>query len=151
MKLPASKFPERADAYVCDRCGRDITRKLHPGHAHVRQPLGPPRYTCQCGEKYLTGAIEWDQLGPWQRQQWIRDVGLAIIVLAVLIVLSVSGYVAVRRHSLLLTCLIVVVVLFSIPVWKLFAAILSIPFEIAASLWRTRIAERSRADEIRLR
>ena len=138
--LLASKFPERADAYVCDGCGRDITPKLHPGHAHVRQPLGSSTYTCHCGQKYLSGAIEWDQLGSWEKQQWMRDVWLAIIVVAALILFVLTGYVAIKRRSLLLSCVMVLLALFSIPLWSLFSAILSIPFEIAASLWRTSVA-----------
>jgi hypothetical protein len=138
--LLASKFPERADAYVCDRCGRNITPKLHPSHAHVRQPLGPSTCTCQCGQKYLSGAIEWDQLGPWEKQQWMRDVWLAIIVVAALILFVLAEYVAITRRSLLMSCVMVLLALFSIPLWSLFSAILSIPFEIAASLWRTRVA-----------
>src|SRR5262249_61613352 len=33
-QLPASKFPEHADVYICDRCGRDITSHHHRGRAH---------------------------------------------------------------------------------------------------------------------
>ena len=41
---PASRFPEAADVYVCDKCGRDITEHLHRGRPHVWRPLGPARY-----------------------------------------------------------------------------------------------------------
>jgi hypothetical protein len=62
VKRPASEFPEAADVYVCDKCGRDMTRHLYRGRAHVRQPLGPVRYFCCCGQDYLSGATEWDYL-----------------------------------------------------------------------------------------
>ena len=51
-KLPASRFPEPADVYFCDKCGRDESRYLHQGQAHVRQrrfTIGSPSY--QVGEK----------------------------------------------------------------------------------------------------
>ena len=61
--LPASGFPERADAYICDKCARDVTKyfRLRPSHSWT--PMGPARFVCRCGQCYLTGAIEWDHLG----------------------------------------------------------------------------------------
>jgi hypothetical protein len=53
IKRPASQFPERADVYFCDKCRRDITTHLYRGRSHVRQPLGPVRYVCRCGQSYL--------------------------------------------------------------------------------------------------
>src|SRR4030095_782821 len=72
-KLPASSFPERADVYICDKCGREVTRHLRRGHAHVWAPMGRERYLCPCGEKYLTGATEWDHLGQWERRRRFRQ------------------------------------------------------------------------------
>jgi hypothetical protein len=60
ITLPASAFPNRADVYVCDKCGRDITKHLRPGQSHTWAPMGRERYLCLCGQKYLTGAREWD-------------------------------------------------------------------------------------------
>ena len=142
--VPASEFPTPADAYVCDKCGRDITKHLHPGRAHVRPPLGPARYTCRCGERYLSGAIEWDHLAPWDQRRWMADTRLAVIVSGALILFLLALAIAVRRHSVLLSCLLMAGMLFSIPLWPLFLAVLSVPFEIAASLWRTRVRGNNR-------
>lgn len=137
-QLPASQFPEPADVYICDSCGRDITAYLHLGRAHVRRPLGPARYVCRCGEKYLSGAAEWDNLSDWDRRQWLPDVGLAMIILAALAAFSVLLYHAVLHRSTVLIACLVVVLLCSIPLFPLFAAIVATPFEIVASIWRTR-------------
>jgi hypothetical protein len=66
--LSASAFPTSADVYLCDKCGRDVTKHLHRGQAHVWKPIDPNRYQCRCGEKYLIGATEWDHLGEWERK-----------------------------------------------------------------------------------
>lgn len=86
-KLSASAFPERADIYTCDVCGRDITKHLRPGRAHVWSSMGPERYICKCGQTYLTGAREWDHLGDWQRSRRIREtlvLGILFSLLAML-------------------------------------------------------------------
>jgi len=51
IKLPASEFPDKADVYVCDKCGRDITERLQRGAGHTAWQIGTERYRCQCGEK----------------------------------------------------------------------------------------------------
>jgi len=138
-QLLASQFPEPADVYICDKCGRDITAHLHRRRAHVRPPLGPARYVCRCGARYLSGANEWDNLSDWDRRQWLSDVGLAVIILVALMSFSILLYRAFLHRSTMLVGCLVVVSLFSIPLFPLFAAILAIPFEIAASIWRTRV------------
>jgi hypothetical protein len=137
-QLRASEFPELADVYVCDDCGRDITAHLFNGRAHVRQPLGPARYVCSCGQKYLSGAAEWDNLSNWAKRQWLGEVGLALILLTALAVLVLFVRYAVTHHSIIVFVLSATVVLISIPLFPLFVAILGVPFEIAASIWRTR-------------
>src|SRR5712691_3427119 len=88
-QLPASAFPTRADVYVCEKCGRDITRHLQAGQAHVWEPMGPERYRCRCGQTYLTGATEWDHLGDWERKRRVsQTTGLAFLFS---VVLSVPG------------------------------------------------------------
>ena len=67
-KIPASDFPERADVYACDKCGRDITKHLHPPGSHAWSCIGPERYQCACGQKYQTGAMEWERLGKRERR-----------------------------------------------------------------------------------
>src|SRR5215472_3238292 len=65
----ASSFPEPADSYICDKCGKDITPHFNVPQSHSWRPLGPERYTCQCGERYLTGAVEWLHLSEWEKQR----------------------------------------------------------------------------------
>ena len=67
-QFPASAFPRRADTYVCDKCGADLTKYLRPHSGHGWAPYGTERYVCTCGTCYLTGAMEWDNLGPRQRR-----------------------------------------------------------------------------------
>jgi len=69
----------------------------------------------------------------------LSDVGLAVIILAAPAAFSILLYRAVlHRNTMLFGCL-VVVFLFSVPLFPLFAAIVAMPFEIAASIWRTRV------------
>jgi len=42
-KVPASAFPSPADVYVCDKCGRDITKYFRRGQAHAWKPMRPER------------------------------------------------------------------------------------------------------------
>jgi VIT1/CCC1 family predicted Fe2+/Mn2+ transporter len=138
-KLRASEFPEPADVYICDKCERDITAHLHVGHAHVQRPLGPSRYVCRCGQKYLSGAVEWDELSDWEKQRRLKDVGLSAILVVALAGFAILVQFAVAHRSITLIALAIVVVLLAIPVFPLFIAILEIPFEIGVSLWRTRV------------
>ena len=72
-QLPASAFPERADIYVCDDCKKDITRHFSRGKAHSWTPMGRETYTCACGRRYQTGAVEWNHLSEWERTRRIRQ------------------------------------------------------------------------------
>jgi len=128
--LPASAFPIPADRYVCDKCGTDITKHLRRGQAHVWKPMGPERYLCQCGQKYLTGATEWDHLGDWERKNRIRQT-LGISVLSSII--GLLGYLALRRSNGALIGALVIAIL---PV-----LLVHTPFwlGVAMSMWRTRI------------
>lgn len=103
-QLPASASPNYADSYVCDRCGRDITKHFHVGGTHIGQTIGPIRYVCRCGETYLTGHNEWDFLGDRERRLHlgfrIAFSGCACVVFTIIavllsIVLKVSATVAV--------------------------------------------------------
>ena len=133
-QLHASEFPEPADVYVCDKCGRDITSHLHRGRAHVRQPLGPSQYVCACGQSYASGAAEWDDLSDWERRRWSADVGLAVMVSVLLAGLSVLVRSAIVIRSTALVALSVVALVCLISLFPLFIAILAVPFQIAASL-----------------
>jgi len=140
---PASEFPEPADVYVCDKCGRDLTAHLHRGRAHVRQPLGPVRYFCGCGQGYVSGATEWDYLSPWEKQQWLHDVLLALILLLLLSGYGAVVYFALVRRSVLMLGLSVLGAPFAVVFFCLFVLMLAIPFEIAASVLRTRALGRN--------
>jgi hypothetical protein len=133
--LPASAFPNPAMTYVCDNCGRDVTRHLHCGQAHVWQPMGPQRYTCRCGQRWLTGAVEWDHLGDWERRRRIRDT-LAISVVSVILasIPATITYFALRpwaRTEVTTAAIILVpLILSGAPFW----------IAVAASIWRTRFS-----------
>ena len=84
IKRPASEFPDHpADVYICDKCGMNITAHLHLRRAHVRQPIGPVRYVCRCGQSYVSGAIEWDYMSDWAKEKWLKDVLLIFILLTI--------------------------------------------------------------------
>jgi hypothetical protein len=136
---PASAFPERANIYVCDNCCRDITKHLRPGQSHVWKPRGPERYQCRCGKKYLTGAIEWDHLGRWERSGRIRDtLGLGVTFSAMLSVLGLMLYPVLKvafglREGAVGTGLVITALpfcLMQLGFWP----------SVFASMWRTRIA-----------
>ena len=140
-QLRASEFPEPADVYVCDRCGREITAHLRRGQAHVWRPLGPLRYVCPCGQKYLSGAVEWNNLSDWEkRQRSGQTFGLLTIFSAVLTGFGVLVYFALTRQNLLLLILSALAAIPSIVLFGILVASLLDVFGIAASLWRTRIA-----------
>jgi hypothetical protein len=137
-QLRASEFPEPADVYVCDKCGRDITVHLHRGRAHARQPLGPVRYFCPCGRDYPSGATEWDYLSDGEKRQWLGDIPLIFILFAALAGLVTLAYFALVRRNLVLTVLSLAGLPFAVVLFRLFIIMSALPFEIAASRWRTR-------------
>lgn len=55
---------------------------------------------------------------------------------------------ALAHHSIILSALSAAAVLLSIPLFPLFIAILAVPFEIAASIWRTRDIRTSHSENI---
>jgi hypothetical protein len=73
--LPASRFPERASTYFCDKCGEDITEHFSVRCGHGSPPLGPPTFYCECGERYLSGTREWDHLGPNEKRATLGGLG----------------------------------------------------------------------------
>jgi hypothetical protein len=131
--LPASAFPNPAMTYVCDNCGRDVTKHLHRGQAHVWQPMGPQRYTCRCGQRWLTGAVEWDHLGDWERRRRIRDTSAFSVVLAILAFIPATiTYFALwpgaRAGATAAAIILVPSILSGAPFW----------IAVATSIWRTR-------------
>lgn len=139
IKRPASQFPEPADVYICDECRRNITTHLHPGRAHVRQPLGPVRYICRCGQSYLSGATEWDYMSDWAKGYWLRDVLLIFILLPIIAAYGALVYFAVVHRSFVASALSIVAIPFALASLFMFVLTFPIPFQIAASILRTRV------------
>lgn len=141
IQLPASRFPEPADVYVCDKCGTDVTEHLHRGLPQVWTPLGPSRYTCRCGQKYLSGAVEWDNLSKWEKRLRLRQIVGVLILIAVPLV----GFVFLLRSTiahggLVLPALCVVAAFPSIVLFLVFVGFVLEASEVVASLWRTRVS-----------
>src|SRR5436853_3747309 len=89
IQLLASEFPNRADIYICDNCGRDVTKHFRARVSHSYPPYGPDRFVCVCGDTYLSGAIEWDNIGPRERRR--RLVNLFGIFFVLFFVLGIFG------------------------------------------------------------
>jgi hypothetical protein len=135
-QLPASAFPERADIYICDQCQRDLTEHFIPGQAHVMQPLGPERYTCECGRRYLTGAVEWQNLSEWDRRRRKVDAfGIGALFSVMLSIPGLCVYFVLRLLHLPKVALFVAVFIAACPLVLSVTMFLS---EVLASLWRTR-------------
>lgn len=135
----ASRFPEPADVYVCDQCGRDITEHLHQGRPHVWRPLGPARYTCICGAKYITGALEWDTLSRWEKTNRLRQsIGLLLILGIILSLIVAVLYFAFTRGGVFLTVLAILAVIPAFLFLTLVAGTALDLLGIVSSIWRTR-------------
>lgn len=138
--LPASAFPERADIYICDQCQRDLTEHFVPGQAHVMQPLGPERYTCECGRRYLTGAVEWANLSEWDKRRRKLDAfGFGAVLSVMLSIPGLCVYFVLRLLHLPNVALFVVLfVALFIAACPLVLSATMFCAEVVASLWRTR-------------
>lgn len=143
ITLPASAFPDRADAYVCDKCGSDITKHFRPGTSHAWTPMGRERYKCLCGHWYLTGATEWDHLGDRERSRRVRDTfGLGVLISATFSVPGLLAYLVLHfafglREAAVITGWIITVLpfcLMQIGFWP----------GVVASMWRTRVEQHVR-------
>jgi hypothetical protein len=137
--LPASAFPARADAYVCDKCKSDITKHFRPATSHSWEPIGRERYECLCGQRYLTGAKEWDHFG--DRERGRRAIGTLVFGVIFSVMASIPGYLAYMllhsalgyREGAVATGLVIAAlpfVLIQISFWS----------AVIASMWRTRIS-----------
>ena len=139
IKRPASAFPARADIYVCDQCGQDVTKYLRPGRAHVWSPMGPEIHVCSCGQQFLTGATEWHHFRYSERKRRLhQSVGLPFIFSAMLAIPGLGIYLLFQRSKVALVTALVIAVfpflIFLIPFWV----------DVAASMWRTRMSSSSR-------
>jgi hypothetical protein len=147
-RLPASSFPEAAEVYFCDKCGRDLTKHLHRGHRHSGCPLGPPRHKCDCGESYLTGAVEWDHLGNGGRRRRIQFLRLGFVLSLPLILSGTAIYWGFAREYYLLAIVASISLILTVPLFVVFAISLFEVIQIACSIWRTRMARPARADRV---
>jgi hypothetical protein len=141
-RLPASRFPEYAERYVCDVCGLDVASKIQRSSGHGGPSIGPERFSCICGARYLSGMVEWDHLHPFMRRQYLKGllVAPALLILPAALFVYLAGT-AIHRHSILFGVLACVEGLIAIP-FELFGivAMFSLP-SIAMSIWRTRISK----------
>jgi len=138
--LPASRFPEHADEYECDKCGRLVTKHLNCGRAHVEKPIGRERYRCRCGETYPSGAIEWDHLRDSERRRRMKM--LLFVYTRFLLPALIPAIFAFLALHYRIYWLLAICVLVSIPtiVFLYLSAISLLELIwIAASLWRTRV------------
>jgi len=136
VRLPASSFPERADIYFCDKCARDITHHLHRRRSHSWAPIGPMRYTCLCGQQYLTGALEWMNLSDWeQSRRTSQTLGLGLMFSVMSSVLGLLAYWLLRALQLPRLALVFALIITVAPF-----VLFMVPFcyEVAMSKWRTR-------------
>jgi len=96
--------------------------------------MGPERYICECGQKYLTGATEWDHLGDAERRKRVWD-GTVLAALFALVLAIPGGAIYLIFHraiGALFVALLLVVspFLMQVPFW----------LDVVASMWRTRVS-----------
>ncbi len=147
-RLPASRFPNPAEVYFCDNCGRDLTKNLHPDRSPVWQPLRPVWYVCQCGQKYLSGAAEWDNLTTWERKQRIGQLWIGFVLLAILVIPVTLAYFALSHGGgAALLAVVGIALIPSILAAKPFGFALLDVYEIIASICRTRVSGRRASEQ----
>jgi hypothetical protein len=132
-KLPASAFPERADEYFCDDCGRDVTKHLHFPHSHAMAPIGAERYECQCGKKWLTGACEWIHFGNREQGGMISGAFVVGMIFSIFTLPFGLGVYFMTRPSGVGLFAAIVVGIFPLIYWELL-----LWQSVIKSLWRTR-------------
>ncbi len=135
LTLPASSFPTPADAYVCDKCHRDVTKRFHRDRPHVWHAMGPSRYRCVRCQEYPTGATEWDHLGQWERTHRASEMlGTGTLFSAPFLGLGLLIYFAMSPSKAVLIGVFALsacpFLLLNLPFW----------FAVAASIWRTRVS-----------
>jgi len=139
--FPASRFPDMADRYVCDLCGRDVTRKIHRARGHGGPIIGPARFTCACGARYLSGMTEWDHLHRFMRRSRLRILAFAPAFLLPLVLFVVLARSAWLHPTPLLFVLCSITGLFSVPLAAVGIWLLSEVYSILASICKTRFAK----------
>ncbi|MCU1309673.1 MAG: hypothetical protein JWO20_798 [Candidatus Angelobacter sp.] len=98
--------------------------------------MGNERYTCNCGQMYRTGAVEWDHLGNRERRRRLRDVlGLTLVFCTMISLPSGIVYLLLGRSRV---AMIIALFIVGLPLlWPLDFAL-----EIASSVWRTRVGRK---------
>lgn len=143
-QLPASRYPEWADRYVCDVCGRDVTRKFHRGHGHGGLIIGPEQFTCICGARYRSGMTEWDRLRPLTRHNQVRFHIIAAGLVVPLVFFGVFARAAWLNHRPFVFVLWCIGAVIALP-FALFGAFTVVHvWAIVASIYRTRFARSGR-------
>jgi len=140
-RLPASAFPDWADEYFCDNCGRDVTKQLCRRESHSWRPMGAERFLCACGRSWLTGAAEWDHLGSPERGKRIGAVIIANIVFSgVAFLFGLFAYFLSSEANVALAAGLItfsLLLLLQVKSW----------FGVMASIYRTRLRSGSTSKE----
>jgi hypothetical protein len=100
------------------------------------------RYVCRCGQAYLSGATEWDCLSVWEKRQWLRDIPLIFILSAVVAAYGAVAYFAAVHRGFSMIVLSLLGIPFALVFLWLFFLLSAIPFQIVASILRTRVFRR---------
>ena len=138
--VPARVFPEHADVYVCDKCARDVTKHFPPHQPNTWAPMGPKTFVCRCGQRYLTGAIEWDHLRASERRSRVwQTIWIGTFLSAMFSILGILAYLVLRflfglREAGFFVALFIVALPFvslQITFWP----------QVLASMWRTRVGQ----------
>lgn len=98
--------------------------------------MGPQRYVCRCGKNWLSGAVEWDHLGTWERRRRIRDtILLSVLFSAASSVIAVVIYWAMHLIGIGRGAFFAAAVIAVLP-----AILITVPSvaQVAASIVRTR-------------
>lgn len=140
--LPASRFPEPASAYLCDQCGEDITERFSVSRGHGRPPLGPATFYCQCGQRYLSGTREWDQLSTNEKRAYLGVLRVMALFGLPFVASLTAVALGVHQHSRTRTTVAAILAVLTAPFSIALAPALLEVRDIAASLLRTRILTR---------
>ena len=140
--LPASRFPERASAYFCDKCGEDISGRFYVRKGHGSPPLGPPTFYCGCGERYLSGTREWDQLGANEKRVYLGTLRIATLVAVPFLFSLTAAVLGVRWDNKALTIIGSVLAVITAPFSIMMVPGFLVIGNIMASIFRTRILSR---------
>ena len=103
--------------------------------------MGRERFICLCGQRYLTGATEWDHFSDWERGQRVRDtLGAGILFSAMASIPGLVAYLVLHflfglRDGALAAGLVITLLPFSL---------MQVGFwpGVVASMWRTRAGTR---------